>query len=295
MAQHDPCRAFTDFVDHAVHSFSLEGGDHFPEHQEFFHGWHQEAMKGTRFNLPGQYTDAFGDVYMELVSRYKSKALGQYFTPPNICSMISRIVEGEPRPGEKVTVNDPACGSGRMPIDFCVRYMAKGGETWLVANDLDPLCAKMTAVNMAINGVMGEVTCNDGLWSSVKNYRFGYLVMPMSMLLKDQPGWSSTMRILLAGSASTLDNMYSLVPLEAEKGMMVRLHERDIAASNAAVAAEKQKEAEAKRLETLQKVGYSLFDLPEEPEAGSSSPPSRKQGKPVPGNRGHNNNQTTLF
>ena len=53
--------------------------------------------------------ELLGESYMQLSSRSKASALGQFFTPMPICVLMAQIVEVEP--GK--TICDPACGSGR--------------------------------------------------------------------------------------------------------------------------------------------------------------------------------------
>jgi hypothetical protein len=54
---------------------------------------------------------------------------------------------------------------------------------YCVGNDLDQICAKMTALNMCLNGCYGEITCCDGLFPVESNYRFGYRVLPLMATL----------------------------------------------------------------------------------------------------------------
>ena len=91
--------------------------------------------------------DVLGEYFMEYLSFGKN---GQFFTPMQICDMMARInnpVQETPR------IFDPACGSGRM-----LMAMAKLNRfATFYAADLDANCAKMTVVNMCLNGMFGEV------------------------------------------------------------------------------------------------------------------------------------------
>lgn len=124
--------------------------------------------------------DPLGSFYEEVSSDGKKSMMGQFFTPQHIVDMMCMITMGnEPtekmQRGEPVTVAEPACGSGRMVLAANAHYAG----CFACANDLDPMCAKMTAINMCLNGAVGQVTCGDGLDIKGDSYRFGYTVMPM--------------------------------------------------------------------------------------------------------------------
>ena len=73
---------------------------------------------------------------------------------------------------------DPACGSGRMGLAAAAHCMAKQTPSYVCMVDLDSICTKMTAVNMCLNGVVGESLAMNGLDVIGKTYRFGYRVIP---------------------------------------------------------------------------------------------------------------------
>lgn len=103
------------------------------------------------------WCDPWGDLYMEISGRYKSSAMGQYFTPPDICTMMARMMI-KPETAKK-RISDPACGSGRMAL--AAKSIAP--DNFFFAEDLDPICSQMTAVNFAAHGCIGEVIQHDTL------------------------------------------------------------------------------------------------------------------------------------
>ncbi|GAB3936968.1 N-6 DNA methylase [Larkinella terrae] len=114
--------------------------------------------------------DGLGNYYECLTSRGKSQLLGQFFTPEHVCDLMVRL-QGceESLKGKRQKVYDPSCGSGRLLLAF--HALAPGNYHF--AADLDPICARMTAVNMALHGCEGEAVCMDSLkWE----WRFGYRV-----------------------------------------------------------------------------------------------------------------------
>lgn len=83
---------------------------------------------------------------------------------PNI---NNAVIEGE----TYMTVYDPAAGRGRMLL--AANQLAEN-KICAIAQDLDPLCSKMAALNFALHGVRAEVICGDSLHFG--DYRFGYQV-----------------------------------------------------------------------------------------------------------------------
>ncbi|WP_210521899.1 N-6 DNA methylase [Hymenobacter terricola] len=94
------------------------------------------------------YSDLLGDYFTEHVTRGRN---GQFFTPDNICLMMAKMVGGEACEGK--TVNDPACGSGRMLLAFA----QDAPKNHFFASDVDANCARMAALNFYLNGMTGEV------------------------------------------------------------------------------------------------------------------------------------------
>lgn len=94
----------------------------------------------------GAFYDVLGEVFMESIP----KSSNQVFTPPHIAELMATITEVNA--GDK-TITDWACGSGRLLLAGA----EKNPNAYLIGCDLDILCAKMTAVNLAINSLIGEV------------------------------------------------------------------------------------------------------------------------------------------
>ena len=114
--------------------------------------------------------DALGGFYEILTSRGKSQWLGQFFTPKEVCTMMAMMAGATSDNTSKgLTVHDPASGSGRMLLAW--HAIAPGNYQF--GADLDPICAKMTAINMCIHGCEGEAVCMDSL---KLEWRFGYRI-----------------------------------------------------------------------------------------------------------------------
>lgn len=99
--------------------------------------------------------DFLGHIYMEIRSKYKGSAMGQYFTPEPICKLMDSITNNGTNYNSKV--NDPACGSGRLLLANAMNSKPFERLTKrYYGQDLDHLCIKMTLINCCLNGLLGE-------------------------------------------------------------------------------------------------------------------------------------------
>lgn len=128
------------------------------------------------------WCDPWGDLYMELSSKYKAQAMGQYFSPDSICTFMAQLTHGmdEHKPGK--TFHDPACGSGRMLL--AVKSIFP--ESYFFAADLDHICCKMTAVNFAFHGCIGEVVQHNTLTDPnglIQGWKVANIGLPIPAIL----------------------------------------------------------------------------------------------------------------
>lgn len=114
------------------------------------------------------YHDPIGDIFMSRISHGDH---GQFFTPESISLLMSEIIMVD-KLHDGMTVNDPACGTGRTLLMALKHIRSKGYEPKLYANDLSMTCAKMTLLNFCINSVDGAVTCGDALRMDTENFTF---------------------------------------------------------------------------------------------------------------------------
>ncbi|MFY0481460.1 N-6 DNA methylase [Flavobacterium sp. PLA-1-15] len=116
--------------------------------------------------------DPLGDYYECLASNYKKSNFGQFFTPFPICKLIAGLTNTEKDFGLKI--NEPCSGSGRMVL--AMNQIAKGN--YYICEDLDPICCKMTAINLCFHEIKAEIHCRDTLkqteprFSMATNYEF---------------------------------------------------------------------------------------------------------------------------
>lgn len=160
---------------------------------------------------PNGWADPFGSMFEAIAGDMKKAAQGLFFTPEPLCTLMASITINKSYiPGQKAA--EPACGSGRMVL----AANAINPGIFFCANDIDPACAKMTALNMCLNGAVGQVTCMDGLWPTDNNFRFGYQVLPLQMLVEMLPEYVAKMIGVVATiqSAGAYQKTYALDMLQ---------------------------------------------------------------------------------
>ena len=172
----DYADSFRDWVDFLVESFMpVRQGEY--ERLKKKHGdldWFvrmtHELVRLQHQQIVGDkdWYDALGTFYEVLASQGKRQIMGQFFTPPCVVDFMTAIQGATEATGKGQLVNDPASGSGRMLISF--HAMAPGNYQF--GADLDPICAKMTAVNMCLHGCVGQAVCMNSLIPD--DWRFGY-------------------------------------------------------------------------------------------------------------------------
>lgn len=114
--------------------------------------------------------DAWGDLFMDLSGSFKSLC-GQFFTPPGVADLNARCCSfGESK--QRRIIGDCACGSARMLLAAFIEY---GYDTYMIGEDIDGICCKMAAVNLAVHGCTGEIIRHDSLEEPM-DFRYGYLV-----------------------------------------------------------------------------------------------------------------------
>ena len=187
--RHNYAEAYRDFIDYAVACFSWRGNKETADRLQRKYGkeyecfgqlyveWFQiqkkELSKTGQFEEVKWY-DTLGTFYEIVSSGSKASWLGQFFTPPDLVTMLTLMVGG--KEGAKARIEDCCAGSGRMLIAYHAYY--PGNYTF--AADIDSICANMTALNMALHGCEGQAICMDSLNPS--DWRFGYAVNPFIRL-----------------------------------------------------------------------------------------------------------------
>ena len=113
-------------------------------------------------------TDILGHIYSEL--SIKNKSLKQDFTPSNLAECMAEIQGINKNAIEDkgfMIIADYACGSGILLLEK-TRNLKKQGynpksELLVIANDIDPICAYMTYIQLCIYEIPGVVTIGNPL------------------------------------------------------------------------------------------------------------------------------------
>lgn len=138
------------------------------EELQLFNEMFHELLRvfSDEINTKGQrWFDPFGNLYQTISSNYKASAMGQFFTPESVCDMIAMSMINGQKDEEgnykvhHATVGEPACGSGRLIL----AAHAHNPMNFYWACDKDPICAKMTAINMCLHNAAGVVFVGDSL------------------------------------------------------------------------------------------------------------------------------------
>ena len=164
-SHHDPCRAFEDLLGMTI--CVLSGGQMEEEYlslvKQYAHGEKGKraidafpaavgdliiAMEKTR-------KDILGDIYQGAISYGHN---GQFFTPEPVCEAIARM-SMEQASGRAARIIDPCCGSGRLLLAAAdVNPQAE-----FYGQDIDLRCVRMTAINLALRNLYGQVVHGDTL------------------------------------------------------------------------------------------------------------------------------------
>ena len=135
-------------------------------------------FEAVRDNEP--FTDLLTPVHAHFLGQYGGEGLGQYFTPWDLAKLAAALSvdhskrHGRPAP---LRINDPCCGAGGLLLaaiqDDLARFtnhderFAAAFSLHVHANDIDPLCSAMTALQLTTNQLihslaLGEVRIEVG-------------------------------------------------------------------------------------------------------------------------------------
>lgn len=176
---YDVTRVLEDLLDYIIAFFDIErkpidGWSYSGEECASFYDMMSEYFRVLNVQLNNEnkpWYDAWGDLFMSLHTGGGGK--GQFFTPECMCNMMCETTldkDEEPEAthptpfGRRVTVSDCAAGSSRNLLAAHAVFIRNGWrKPYLVAEDVDLTCCKMSAVNMAVHGCFGEVVCHNTL------------------------------------------------------------------------------------------------------------------------------------
>lgn len=123
-----------------------------PSEDVMAHLFDLSGLYAAQVSEHAPFTDLLGPVHMEMVSHYRKKDSGQFFTPFEVCRMLALQTLGEtPVDLESpavVRICDPAVGAGGMllaALEHVVNMQGAEALHWVSVTgvDIDLFCARM--------------------------------------------------------------------------------------------------------------------------------------------------------
>lgn len=117
--------------------------------------------------------DFLGKMFMSL--GISNKNAGQFFTPYNLCDMMSSVIIDKPKLANAVrekgyaSIYDPACGAGATlvsAVNRCKQLFKKlnfQNHVYFVGQDIDQTVAQMCYIQLSLLGVAGMVKVGNTL------------------------------------------------------------------------------------------------------------------------------------
>ena len=159
--RYDRRQIFSDFLEMTICAFSMQAKE--KRYMEIISKYSKdEVIKfanalGSLINEMDNKGNGFNDVLGDYFTLEITKGHnGQYFTPQPVCDLMQAMV-ADNISGKKVL--DPSCGSGRTLMSVAKR----NPENEFFGADVDCNCAMMTAINMCLNTMIGEVAWMNSL------------------------------------------------------------------------------------------------------------------------------------
>lgn len=118
--------------------------------------------------------DILGELFEEFGLSSKDK--GQFFTPISVCDLMASITFDEEKVKSIIkekgffSINDPACGSGRMLISSLKKLQDIGiynNNLFFEGDDISLFCTCMTYINLSLLGVNAVVKNKDTLANKI--------------------------------------------------------------------------------------------------------------------------------
>ena len=164
---HDPNVIFNEFLDYCIDInlfTTINQNLDFKGREQYYFEMFQEWIKITNEHLNednneinsgnnGWY-DYLGIFYENTVqTKYKAGARGQFFTPSDVCQLMTELTIEKDKDYTGKFVNDCCCGSGR----FLLAGHSLLPKAIMIGSDLDEVACKMSVLNFYIHGVRGSI------------------------------------------------------------------------------------------------------------------------------------------
>ena len=160
---HERSKVYVDFMDYYIYQNSnspdrkLPTGYKEKEYDLFNKAYKNFVILMKELIKEYGWYDYIGEYYEEyILAGSKASQKGQFYTPRQISSLLSRIVGFEANMNEAY---DPACGSARNLVEYHSRHPT----VRCTGEDLDESACKMAVINFSCHGVNGVVNWIDAL------------------------------------------------------------------------------------------------------------------------------------
>lgn len=141
------------------------------------------------YNKCTEIIDILGHIYTDI--SLNKKGLKQDFTPQNLANLMAEIQVklGNDKKTIKekgfVTIEDSCCGSGVLLLERANTMKKEGidttSELLVIANDIDPICAYMTYVQLYIYSIPGVVTIGNPLQLETKETFYTHKLLAIDL------------------------------------------------------------------------------------------------------------------
>lgn len=141
------------------------------------------------YNKCTEIIDVLGHIYTDI--SLNKKGLKQDFTPKNLANLMAEIQVklGNDKKTIKekgfVIIEDSCCGSGVLLLERANAMKKEGidttSELLVIANDIDPICAYMTYVQLYIYSIPGVVTIGNPLQLETKETFYTHKLLAIDL------------------------------------------------------------------------------------------------------------------
>jgi hypothetical protein len=116
--------------------------------------------------LEVELSDFLGQVYEG--SMLANEGHGQFFTPFSVSQMLAAMTFSGDLPANRIiTISEPTCGAGGMAVAICSILRDRSFDfqnyAYIEAQDIDPLCFRMTYIQLSLVGASATVILGDTL------------------------------------------------------------------------------------------------------------------------------------
>ena len=173
----DLLTVYKDFCRMAACSLALQSREE--EYLEVAKGYTKEELQEIAQAFAGlvsemevnPFVDILGVYYMEVGAKSVRESRGEFFTPKPVCTAMAKMlvdVDQVISEGKPITVSDPACGSGGIPLAIAELFIPDHVDLLrITCQDISALSCDMCYINMTLWGIPAKIIWGDTLCMTV--------------------------------------------------------------------------------------------------------------------------------